>query len=242
MNILLQIAHQYVHFLGGIRDWQNLTVAKADDSYWVRGFTEAQLERLELRSIPYMQLFEKKGDLLFPMGEALPNTSYPEFHWIPIDQAITVELPTFNHNYFGQEEEVMVRIVPSDKQEEECLLLTTWEDLRACVSTLPAIRMEGLEWMVLDRENVMIFGSPVLPVRGKTYWMCGRSILPVGYQFEYPGLLHQVAIKAEIGASEWLFWQEDQSCSIIQRDHLRPLSRSSVRLSEKMLTSQRSNK
>lgn len=232
--ILLKIESSNKDYLGGIRSWENLQIGKESEFYWVKGFTEQQLDSIELKSIPYKKLFIERDHLLFPMGSELPVSRLSNLLWSPIERGLPIETPDFNHNYFGMDSKISIRIKSTDRKEEESAMVLNLSYLKRQIRSVPEIRMKGLEWVVLDQERALIIGAPLLSVNGKAHWINGASIVPAGFNFEYPNLSENITAKLNPELDCWILWQENGLYALINKDNLRPLSRSAVRLTKQI--------
>ena len=230
---LVRIRREHVAHLGHIRGWDNLQIGLDDDFYWVRGFTDDQLEAITFRSIPYTEVFEQRDQLLFPIGARLPVSKGPTLLWSPIDRGLKVDVPDFNHNYFGLDVKLEVALVPSDQEEAASVLCVAFHELYACVQNMADVRFKGLTWVLIAGE-AWVRGTPLLPLNGKSFCLRHQHIIPSGYDLSHPLLGQAIATKLSPEASDWLLWNASGVCSLIPKRDFRPLSRSSVRLTQKV--------
>jgi MoxR-vWA-beta-propeller ternary system protein len=229
LSWLLEIEQGHLDYLGQIRHWDNLRIAAGRGVYWVKDFTQAQLDSLEVKSIPFKRIFYVKDQQLFPQGHLLPVKKLPSsLLWTPLERGVPVTLPSFNHNYFGVREKLSVRLIPSVTEQEASAMLIPLGMLRSYIGTAPGIRMKGLVWVIVE-DAAFVLGVPMLPLPGAAYWRRGNSWLPAGHDFEYPVLSEVIYRELDAGNAGLLLWRQDSSFVVIGRDLLRPLSRSSVR-------------
>ncbi|KAA3440710.1 hypothetical protein [Rufibacter hautae] len=232
INFLLEIDQEHLSDLVQIRSWFNLKIAHEGRTYWVKDFTQQQLESLEVKSIPFKKLYSLQNNLLFPYGSKLPSKRLPSaLLWTPLERGLPVTLPAYNHNYFGLQEKIQVKLVPADIEQPDFGLVVSLATLSAYVQTAPAIRLQNLSWLILKPEAALVLGTPLLPVPGRSYWQRGSHLLPTGYDFELPVLQEVIQQKINPEQEEWVFWQPNGSYSFITKAQFRPLTISSVRLS-----------
>ena len=124
LSYYLLIADQFKSDLAGIRKWNNLRVGFDTGSVWIRDLDYVQVNSVEVKSIPYKTLFYEKDGKLYLQNSLLPDRNIPSLLWTPIERALPVKLPPFNHNYFGISEQVAVRIVPSAAESPSNVLVT----------------------------------------------------------------------------------------------------------------------
>jgi len=227
---LLEIEQQHLDYLGPVRHWGQLSIAASPGYYWIRGLTPDQLESPEIKSIPFKQLYFEREQLLFHRGGLVPVKKLPELLvWMPLERGLPLDLPSFNHNYFGITERLNLRLVPSGKEEEPAALLTSISMLRDYILTASAVRLRPLSWVILD-DQALILGRPLLPLPGDSFWQKGDILMPAGLDWEWPVLEPTLNRELNPDRDRWLFWDKNGLCTIIEKKQCRVLSRSSFRL------------
>lgn len=235
--ILLKISAQNVHFLGDIRHWSELKIAKEGAHYWVKGLSEERLNTVMVQSIPFKEIFRMKEGMLFPDGANLPVSKAPSLLWSPIEKGIPVTLPDFNHNYFGIEQQVSIGLKRVENVEETTAMIIDLNDLEAFISSAPAIRLTNLSWIALEGRSALVIGAPVPSIKGKSYWIFSNAILPSGFHFEFAALASEIDDSLSSNGENWVLWNEDSSYIILPKSQFAPLSRSSFRLTSHFLPS-----
>jgi hypothetical protein len=216
-NFLLEIDIEHRDYLEKIRHWSNLSVAFDENSIWLRNISKTQVDSMEIKSIPFKKIYYLKDDLLFLKDSLLPlKRLQRSLLWSPISRALPVKLPFCNNNFFGINEKIEVKIVPSEIE-------------KIYIENAPKIRLQNLVWTIVNQE-ILIIGTPILPIQGKTFWNVLEFIFPSGYDLEFP-LLDQI-INSEINPfnENFIFFQENGKYVNIPKDKFRPLSISSFRL------------
>lgn len=224
---LVQIESVHKEHLGQIRHWDNLKIATEGNYIWIKNFTEWQLSSAELLSIPFTKTFVNKDNLLFPKGSLLPFRKMPNLLWTPIERALSIELSNFNHNFFGIHQSLEIKLISTEPEQKATVLLVNIHTSNKYIVNASAIRLNPLKWVLIDNENALIFGEPMLPVDGKTFWQKGNFIFPVGLHFEFPLLEKFIEIKLNLNQSQWIWWTSEDSYCLIDRIMLKPLSISS---------------
>ncbi|RKR11698.1 hypothetical protein C8C83_3441 [Flavobacterium sp. 90] len=226
----LEIKKEHKDFLGSIRHWDNLKTAFESDVVWVKDFLQEQINAPEIQQIPYKKVYELKENLLFEYGNLLPSKKLPSgLLWSPILRALPVSLPKFNHNFFGIDNELQITIKVSEEVKETYALLVNYEELKLYIETAPRYRLESLQWIVINK-NALIIGNPLLPIKGKTYWLTHNFLLPTGYNFEWFALAKAFQEKLNPSGENLVLWNMDNSYSSIPKINIKPLSISSFRL------------
>ena len=229
MSIILKIASSQAHLLAGLRHWPDLKLARDEDAVWVRGFTEEEINKAEVRSIPFITIYMEESGKLIPWGAKLPIAKLPGLLWTPIGRALPVAAPEYNHNFFGIQEQVAIRLVPQHEPSSTRALITSFSHLETYINTAAAIRLQSLHWAWSATGEVLVMGEPLPPLPGRGYWVLGHHLLPAGYGFEFPDLANHIT--TGISEPSWMLWTPEGQYTAIAKDLLQPLSRSSVRLS-----------
>ncbi|RYY51458.1 MAG: hypothetical protein EOO06_00200 [Chitinophagaceae bacterium] len=218
--------------LAAIRHWQNLKLAFDGDRIWIKDIWEAQLQSVELKSIPYKTVFYERDTKLYPLGSLLPSGNIPAVLWTPIERALPIDLPAFNHNYFGVDEKVSIKLIPSEKEVDAMAMITTIASLEQYMNTAPAVRLQPIMWTILNNDKALLIGKPLLPLNGQAFWQMGRSLLPAGYELDLHILNDTVCNMLDPGRSAWILWDTDSTYTLVDKADLQSLSRSSFRLSK----------
>ncbi|MEA9414493.1 hypothetical protein [Flavobacterium sp. PL02] len=226
----LEIKKEHKDFLGSIRHWDNLKVAFGTDTIWIKDFSLEQIDATEIQQIPYKTIYELKDNLLFEKGKLLPTRKLPSgLLWTPILRALPVSLPKFNHNFFGVDQKLKIVLKHSVDIKEAIALLVDYEELKLYIESAPKYRLEPLQWVVIDK-SALIIGSPLLPIKGTTYWIDNNFLIPTGYNFEWFALVKILQEKLNPSEENIIFWNTDNSYSIIPKKTIKQLSISSFRL------------
>lgn len=231
---LIRIPKEYEHHLGGIRSLENLKIGKDDHYFWIKGISDEQMESLPFQSIPFKELFVQREHLLFPAQSELPIGKIPGILWSDIDRGLPVDMPDFNHNFFGINSKLSIRLVSSEQVNEVSVVQTSLRDLSALVPVTSGVRFRNLKWVLLNNDQALIMGVPLLPLNGKSFWVKDQSILPAGYDFEYSILSTAISKQLNPQGNHWIFWDSESKYSLIPKSDFRPLSRSSVRLAKQL--------
>lgn len=226
---LFEIDKSHKQLLGSIRHWENVKIAFTDTAIWLKDFSLEQINMADLQQIPHLVSYEVRDNLLFLSGSLLPTKKVPSaLLWSPIRRALPVELPGLNHNFFGINEKVAVQIVKSETEKEASAVLTSIATAKEYIATAPEVRLKNLEWTVLE-DKVLLFGTPLLPIKGVAFWKNKNAFLPAGYDYELPLLAAIIEKKINADGQNYMLWQSDSSCVLISKNSVKPLSISSFR-------------
>ncbi|MGB0523599.1 MAG: hypothetical protein ACPGJS_11600 [Flammeovirgaceae bacterium] len=218
-----------------IRVWDNLKMAIEGEQIWITGFTESQLKALEVQRIPYKSLYYAQNNKLFPLTSLLPSRMQPNLLWTPIAQALPVEVASFNHNFFGLNQQVEVTLVPTHQEQEAVALLGHYTDLNVYMKTAPAIRLKNLKWVLINQTEVLIWGTPLLPIPGTAYWQKFDFLIPLGYDFDLPILGKTLNELLNPQRQQVVLWNVDSSHTAIPKSQFEALRISSFRKTMKQL-------
>ncbi len=219
-------------FLGSIRDWKNVQIA-LDDVIWLKGFTDEQAISPEIQQLPNFLLYELRDGLLFRKDALVPSKKVrTALLWTPIDRALRLTFPPSNHNFFGIDEKIEVKLKPSEEEQPATALLCSASEIKDAIVALPKFKLEKIDWIVID-DKALFLGNPLLSFPGKTFWSKDSHLLPTGFDFEFKNLSSLLQRKYNASQDQWLLWNENGSVLIISKEDFRKLSVSSFRLTEK---------
>ncbi|MES2514463.1 MAG: hypothetical protein V4580_09970 [Bacteroidota bacterium] len=231
VSYFLQVNESQVNSLAPLRQWQNLKLAFDETQIWVKDLDYAQINSVEVRSIPYKTIYYLKQHKLYLLNSLLPDRTVPALLWTAIDRALPVTLPSFNHNYFGITEKLHVTLVGSDKEQEAHMMITGIATLQAYIESAPAIRLQHLTWVLLNNDKVCIAGKPMLPIQGNVYWKKGYAWLPAGFDFELTLLADAINATVNPDNHNLVIWHSDGSYALMDTEDFEPLTISSFKLS-----------
>ncbi len=220
--------------LGNIRDWDNLQIATDEDTIWLKGFTEVQYSAPEIRQLPGLLLYELRDGLLFLKDALVPSRKMrTALLWSPIDKALRLSMPGFNHNFFGIHEKIAFRLLHGGQEQPAFALYAKMKDIFSIISTSPKFKLDMLQWVVAD-DMALITGTPLLSFPGKTYWHKDGHLLPSGFDFEFKNLSGMLQQKYNAAKDHYLLWEPDGGYISIPSDAFTRLSLSSFRLTAQL--------
>ena len=124
-------------------------------------------------------------------------------------------------------------MVPAKTEAPITALLVTCRDLSDYMNTAPAIRLKRLSWVIIDNENALIVGTPLLPLQGVAFWSRGDLLMPAGYDFALPALSQTLLSLLNPYGEALLLWSQKGTYRQINKQAFQPLSISSFRRSLK---------
>ena len=231
INYFLAIEKQYVDFLGKIRHWNNLKIATEDTHYWVKDFSFEQINSLEVKTIPYKQIYYTQDHKLFKKDSLLPDRNIPSLLWTPVERGLPVELPSYNFNFFGVNDKIGIKLVPSENEKPVLGMIIDREVLEEYIQNAPAIRLTKLIWTILNETSVFIIGEPNLPIRGEIFWKNTNFFLPIGYDFELPILSNIINQVIDPEERTYIVFSKNSDYFLVEKTDFQTLSLSSFRLS-----------
>jgi len=228
---LLKVKKEHERYLGQIRHWEHLEIASDESDWWVRGITSDQTQSPAVRTLPFVELYTLKGNLLFPIGSLLPVSRLKaDLSWHPIAQTLQVKRPKLNYNFFGIDESIEISLRPSNKEQATSALLLSTAALGNYAETSPAHRLKHLSWTLISEQQALVIGTPVLPLPGQTFWNCQSLYLPTGYELNFSLLVPALVKRLGLEVTQKLLLQVDAPSLVINEKSVLPLSISSVRL------------
>jgi hypothetical protein len=215
--------------LGNIRTWDNLKVAYDGDFVWVSGFDYVQINSLEVKTMPFKTVFYEKNGKLYLYDSILPEQNLPSLLFTPILRAFPVQTPSFNHNFFGLNEKIDLKIQPSDAEKKAVAMLTALDILENYTQTAPAARLKNLQFAQINEDKVFLIGTPILPIQGEMFWQTADFFLPVGFDFDLFALSNTLNEVINPHKTDWIIWLTDSTYFKIEKYDMTALSIAAVR-------------
>jgi hypothetical protein len=226
------VKRAHIDDLAKLRQWNNLKVGFEEDTIWIRDFDYAQIHSITVKSIPFKSVYYEKDNKLILINNFLPDRVLPSLLWTSIDRALTVNLPSLNHNFFNIEEKVSIRLITTDNEAEAVAMITNRQMLKNYISEAPIIRLQKIYWSILDLDEVILLGTPLLPLPGKVFWQRNDFLLPTGIDFDLHLLTTVLNKIINPGNNHFVIWNDDGTYSLLPKENLVQLSRSSFQLSD----------
>ncbi len=227
-----ELPYEAIDVLGSIRGWSNIQVAIEEDKIWLKGFTEEQVNGPELKQLPGLVVYLFRDGLLFLMNALVPSQRMrTALLWSPVEQALQLTWPDFNHNYFGIHEKVKARLIRKEEEQAAFAFCAKMKDIKPAIVNTPAFKLAPLRWTVVG-EDALIIGTPLLAFPGQSYWQKEGHLLPSGWDFEFNNMGILLQQKYNADQSRWLLWAKNGSYRAIPKSMFRELSISSFRLTE----------
>lgn len=225
----LSIPTEHKNALASIRHWEQLKLATKDQEIWIKGFSEEQIESATVKSMGHKSIFVEKDQLLFHPGGLVPIKKMPSgLLWSPIDIALPLDRFKYNNNFFGVQHKVKLNLIPDHNPKKTMALLVAFDELNTFIDQAPAVRLKGLNWCRID-DQIMVFGEPILPLKGKSFWFNNNIFLPSGWNFEFSSL-SRVFSEHLKGNYETLIYLNESEQIIVPNSKIRPLTIGSFRL------------
>ena len=217
--------------LGALRHFYNLKIAFDTNMIWVKDFDFAQINSLEVKSIPYKKVYYAQSGKLFLKDSLLPDCNIPALLWTPIERGLPVKLPPFNHNYFGIKEKLTVNIIPCEQEIQATAMIIPMPMLKSYIESAPWVRLKRIKWVIIKPNIALLFGTPILPLQSDVYWQRSDFLIPVGYDIDLPLLSNSINDLLNPTGDSLVVWNKDSSYFLVEKSSLRVLSIGSFRLS-----------
>jgi hypothetical protein len=230
LGYFLRIRQEHIEDLASLRHWPNLKMGTESGFCWIRDIDFVQLNSVEVKSIPFKDLFYSKNGKLFMINSLLPYCNVPSLLWTPIERAMHLSLPSFNHNLFEVPENISIRIGQSDEAGKLAeAMICELELFEQFIVSCPEVRLKNLKWTLLETDKVFILGRPLLPLNGDAYWKKDNHLFPAGYALQLPLLTGMLDDLINTGGENFIIWNKDNSYSLLQKSDLQELSIGSFR-------------
>lgn len=212
---------------------ESLQIARTDDGYWLRGFSPEDLNDAAVRTLPDLRFYELRDTFLYLKKNRVPERKLPSgLLWHPIQRAFDVTLPSFNNNLFEVKGSLDISFSVSSEERPISASIVRLDDLLRYIDTTPQYVYQAMYWCKFGSDHAFLYGALTLPIVSKRYWSYHTIMLPVGYDLEFP-FLKRVLQQLNASKDQTIFWifDSEQQYQGIAKEHLIPLTRSSVKYS-----------
>lgn len=228
-EIVLVLSVQHAASLGSVRTFPGLLAAADHEHIWVRGIPTGRPAR-KISQLPAVKTyFMDEQEHLFAAGTLTPTATLPALEWQPLLSFIKVTLPV-SALPGVMEKPQRVKLARHSHMVDSTALLTTLEAWEEYAVTAPLIRLQHLYFAVSENADVLIVGSPLVPLPGQAYTLKDNILLPVGYDFDPPVIAELVAAELNPDNDGLLLFHQSGNWEKIRMDYFVPATRSAVRL------------
>lgn len=225
----LSIDQKFEEVLFKLRDWSHLKIAREDAFTWIKGFSASEVNSVQVLSLPSASRYYIKEAKLIPCGQRLPDRVAPSLLWTPIQRGLKVSLPSQNFNYFGISQTHEITVIPSDQEVAVVATVLDLNSLAEYVSNAPSVRLENLNWTVLDSQKAIVIGRPILPIMGDDYYQNDNFLIPVGWKFKHENMTRLYGQALAEGLHFWYLISNENKLYKIKKSNFNHLNRGAVK-------------
>lgn len=220
-----------VRALGLMLGWSGVEVLEAAPRLWLRASTLSDEQWEQCRRLPGADRFTVLDDgQLVPVGRNIPQGRLPPGNWIPVRNALRLELPRTDDAPTRRPTPADLRLVRSTEPVEPNWLLAKLTDWVAYAATAPQVRLARLSFVAAERVAVAVRGEPLPPLAGRRFVERSGIVVPAGWTWApaVPPEIVRAALKLEAGDCAW--FGTDGTWRIISAGDWVQASRSAARL------------
>ena len=174
----------YAEHLGQLRLVPGLKVLVQDGLIWLRGHALDQELGLTLRKIPDSVTYSvHTSGKLTRDDETVPSAEIPEGPWQLLWDWHELKLPRAGFAA-RLDQPVVLRLVRSSLTTPINALRTTWKIWQQYVISAPQIRIDRFAFAMSERSEVLVRGTPLPPLPGRSYFESNGLFLPVGWRLD----------------------------------------------------------
>ncbi|MCC6460562.1 MAG: hypothetical protein IT260_08840 [Saprospiraceae bacterium] len=218
--------------LAPLRAQPGLQAARLEGAVWLRGDAAEPQVPVAVRQLPARcRYWLQEKDLLFLPGALTPERRLPVLDWAPLTEFLPVSLPV-SALPARLPDALPIRLRASGRAEKSAALLSDWAEWATYAHTAPATRLLPLRFAASARQQALILGEPLPPLRGREYWLQGNLLLPCGFDFEYPVLAELIQAKYLSALVEYLLFDETGNWEELEAGCLVSAHRSAIRMTQ----------
>lgn len=216
--------------LAAIRLLPKVEVATDATDIWVRLPLSNEGLDPKIRQLPLVSTyFMDEKQHLYPIGGLTPVGVLKPLTWLPLTDFMPIELPV-SALPAATSETVVLNIIPSEKERETTAVMTTGAAWLAYVTYAPEARLRRLHFAVSNANAVLVFGTPLPPIDGETYWLRDNIFMPSGFDFALPMVSELIFLKENLENQAFLLFNTEGSYHRLEASDFMPVSRSAVKL------------
>lgn len=224
-EILLKLSNDSKQELYKIRNLKGVFVSEYLNYIWVKCHVENETFENKLFSIRFLEWFILKDNYLFKKDMLTPEMSFFKSEWITIDSYTNISLPTTSFGGKLEYLELDIQLIPHNEIENTVGVLTNQKSLEKYIIDAPNFRIESLEFVMSETLDVFIFGTPLLPIPGISYWKYKNFLLPNGFILHTKHHLDVLNNKMSEHEDALFLITEKKTIHTILKEHIKPLSR-----------------
>ncbi|MGY6648576.1 hypothetical protein [Wenyingzhuangia sp. IMCC45574] len=225
-EVILSIDKKFKNSLADIRNLTSIKVAEHDDLLWIRVLIENEETLNKLYNVRFKEFYFIKDNYLFKRNKITPEMLLFNTDWTPINEYFTVSMPTVAFGGKIGQLEVHPKLRAHYLKEKTFGILVNTTDLEEYLIQAPSFRFKVLQYAKNDKHQIFVFGTPLLPIKGKSYWKYKEFLLPNGYILDSKSQLDILARK--IDNSNYVLINEDNTYQIIPKEAIKPLTRKAI--------------
>ncbi len=219
----------YEDSLASIRHWKNLSIAyDDDDNVWVKGLSEQEMHSKEILSIPNCKRYCAKGPKLYPLGKLLAERILPSLLWSTMKAALSLTKGKVNLTETDVNDSIEQKVVASTTTEKEYAVLLKLEELKRSAPLFSDIRLQHLQWAMIEDGYVLVIGEEIPPFKGEYFWLSKLFLIPLGYTMQYPFLNDFLNQRINEGNTNWVLWNADSFYTLLPKNKFVDLSIASI--------------
>ena len=88
-------------------------------------------------------------------------------------------------------------------------------------------RIKNLKWTLLNKEEALIIGTPILPIQGQDLYEHACFLLPAGKKFQYSNMVKVYEVALEDSTEYWYLIDEQSSIQKLRKADFTKLSKGS---------------
>jgi hypothetical protein len=165
---------------------------------------------------------------LTPVGGRVPTRRLPEGDWCPISLFLVPQAPA--PSLAGQlVRRCRIALREATTVREPGAILTDPEALGVWAETASAVRLRCLRFALCEDRRLLLVGTPLPPIRGRSYVVHRQLLLPAGQELDPPVLRDLVPGMMSLAEGDVVLFHRDGSGERIRSHDFVPASRSAIR-------------
>lgn len=224
--VVLKINKTFKNTLTSVRDITAIGIAEYDGNIWAKYVVENETTKNRLFEVRFEDWYVLKQNYLFKSKQITPEMAFFSTKWEPIGHYFPVTLPPVAMGAKLPHASVVLQLKDHHVFETPVALLVEKSELKAYLKYAPNFRYNALTYAESTKGQVLLLGTPLLPIQGTAYWKYKDVLLPCGKILD--SKMHTAMFNMKIGGTHIIFITPQVSYQIISKQHIKTLTRKSI--------------
>jgi hypothetical protein len=224
--VILQIDKSHKASLASFRHLPSIMITEFEDFVWLRCALKNEEFGKQLFKIKFSNWYNLSENYLFKKDKLTPERKFFQADWVSIDEYFPVTLPNFALGGKADVSNPKLELKTHPNFEKPMGMMAKSSDVKTYLNTAPHFRFKNFKYAESKDGNMFLFGTPLLPIIGLSFWQYHNIILPNGKILE--SKLHMDIFRKQFNTKDVVLIKLDSSYDVILNQNIKALTRQSI--------------